>query len=92
MVPEVLLSEIWRQIASNDVCFVVKVFLKKADADSVTVNLSIIHFLLASVGFFLGDKIQVAKSVYSLWSLILTRLDLGLKHVVPVFFEELEEI
>jgi hypothetical protein len=49
--------------------------------------------LLASVGFFLRDKIQEAKSVDALWSFILTGLNLSLKHVVPVFiFKELEEI
>jgi hypothetical protein len=66
VITEGLLREFLGQIASNDVCFVVKVFLKKADADGVTVNLSIIHFLLASVGFFLRDKIQEAKSVDAL--------------------------
>jgi len=58
--PKFLLSQVGGQICDDDVGFVIETRLHDAHVDCVTVNLSVVHLLLASGGFFDGRELQEA--------------------------------
>jgi hypothetical protein len=68
---KLLLSEFSTKIAANDIGLVIEALLNETHINGAAINLSVIHFLLAPVGFFLRDKLQEAKPVGALGDTVL---------------------
>lgn len=89
MLPEILLSQFWGKVAHDYVSILVEPRLHYTHVDRLAINLSVVHLLLAAVGFFNGGKCQETKPLLSFVMVIIFGYHFGVKHFVASAFEEL---
>lgn len=90
--PQLLLGKFGRQVAHNHIGLLVEAGSAHAHVDGMSVDLSVVHFLLASLGFFWCRKLQEAKSLLALRVGILFDFHFSVENFVPTAFEELQEV
>lgn len=91
VVPQLLLGKFGCQVAHNHIGLLVEASAH-AHVDGLSVDLSVVHFLLASLGFFWCRKLQEAKSLLALRVGILFDFHFSIENFVPTAFEELQEV
>lgn len=92
MFPKLLLREIGGQVAHDDVGLFIEALLDYAHVDSGAMDLCVIHFLLAFLGFLNGREAKEAEPVFAFGLRIILALDLGIENFVATAFEKLKEV
>jgi hypothetical protein len=92
VVPKLLLRQLSRQVADDDIGFVIELVLDDTHVDGAAVDLRVIHFLLAFLGLLYSREVKETKPILTLGRIVLLDFDLGIKNFVAAAFEVLQEV
>ena len=92
MVPKLLLRQLSRQVADDDIGFVIELVLDDTHVDGAAMDLRVIHFLLAFLGLLYSREVKETKPILTLGRIVLLDFDLGIKNFVAAAFEVLQEV
>ncbi len=92
MVPKLLLRQLSRQVADDDIGLVIELVLDDTHVDGAAVDLRVIHFLLAFLGLLYSREVKETKPILTLGRIVLLDFDLGIKNFVAAAFEVLQEV